>query len=632
MKHLGPSIPEKREVMALCQQNQLAEAQLLCERICEAAPGDAGAWFLLGAIFGALGNYRRAEECCRRSAAIAPKSAETHRNLAVALGYQGKFQAAVSSLEDAISLKPDYPEALYDLGTAHKILGSHQKAMECYQRSLAVSPEYVRAYAGLSALHYTRGEYEIAQDYDDRMIRATGSSGAKIRRAISVPPISQSNNEIDNFRNRVDRELGGLLQESLVVHDPVAEIDRTTFLLAYHGRNVRDLHIKFARTCLHACPSLSYEAPHCRTRRPWDRSRKIRVGFISKYFTSHSIARTSRGIIANLSRDRFDVWSLYVGVTEDEMSKSIRTHSDHWIVLPENLAHARRIIEQCELDVLFYQDIGMEPFTYFLAFSRLAPVQCTSFGHPVTTGIPNMDYFVSVETYEQPHSQDHYSEKLHLLRDVASCAYYYRPALPSPLKPRAYFGIPDDRTLYICPQTLFKFHPDFDEILAGILRRDPDGQIILINGAYPEWTARLRHRFEKTIPDVLSRVQFVPQQIGPDFINLIAVCDVMLDTIYFCGQNTSHEGFSAGIPIVTLPGEFMRSRHTLGFYRKMGFMDCVANSPAEYVGIAVRLGTDTQYRNEVREKIRCSGHLIWEELQVVREFERFFEGAVNGSA
>ncbi len=40
------------------------------------------------------------------------------------------------------------------------------------------------------------------------------------------------------------------------------------------------------------------------------------------------------------------------------------------------------------LDILFYPDLGMTPLTYFLAFARLAPVQCVSWGHPVTTGIP----------------------------------------------------------------------------------------------------------------------------------------------------------------------------------------------------------------------------------------------------
>jgi predicted O-linked N-acetylglucosamine transferase (SPINDLY family) len=54
-------------------------------------------------------------------------------------------------------------------------------------------------------------------------------------------------------------------------------------------------------------------------------------------------------------------------------------------------------------------------------------------------------------------------------------------------------------------------------------------------------------------------------------------------------------------------------------------MDCIAKSTAEYVDISVKLGTDSDFRNNVRERIWDSRHQVWEEMQVVREFERFFE-------
>ena len=106
----------------------------------------------------------------------------------------------------------------------------------------------------------------------------------------------------------------------------------------------------------------------------------------------------------------------------------------------------------------------------------------------------------------------------------------------------------------------------------------------------------------------------------------------MLDTIHFCGQNTSHAGFSAGVPIVTMPGEFHRGRHTLGFYKRMDIMDCVADCPESYVKIAVRLATDTKFRSIVVGKIIKNRDAIWEEREVVNEFERFFTTAVHNVA
>ena len=37
--------------------------------------------------------------------------------------------------------------------------------------------------------------------------------------------------------------------------------------------------------------------------------------------------------------------------------------------------------------MLFYPDIGMEPTDLFSGFARLAPVQCVTFGHPVTRAL-----------------------------------------------------------------------------------------------------------------------------------------------------------------------------------------------------------------------------------------------------
>src|SRR5207253_6863521 len=127
-------------------------------------------------------------------------------------------------------------------------------------------------------------------------------------------------------------------------------------------------------------------------------------------------------------------------VVDDDFSRAIRKDAARSIVVPQDLPAARAAIEALELDVLFYQDIGMEPFGYFLAFSRLAPVQCVSFGHPDTTGIPTMDYFVSNDRYEPGDAQEHYSERLFLLHSLPTLAYYEPPERGSVRRTRADFG------------------------------------------------------------------------------------------------------------------------------------------------------------------------------------------------
>jgi predicted O-linked N-acetylglucosamine transferase (SPINDLY family) len=371
------------------------------------------------------------------------------------------------------------------------------------------------------------------------------------------------------------------------------------------------------------CPALSWQAGGAA------RSGRIRVGFISRHLYDHSIGKTSRGLIAELSRERFEVITLFAPpLREDAISRFIREKSDGFAVLPGNRDAAQRAIVDLRLDVLFYQDIGMEPFTYFLAFSRLAPVQCVSFGHPDTTGIPTVDYFVSNDLFEGDGAEQHYSERLFLLRNLGTLAYYYRPPMPA-AKGRRAFGLPEGGTLYLCPQALFKVHPSFDPMLGEILRADPAARLVFVHGRSRHWSRLLQARFERAFPDAAERVLFLPRQSGADFSSLIAAADVILDTPHFNGMNTSLEAFAFGKPVVTMPTALQRGRHTTGMYRKMGLDDCVARSSDEYVRIALRLGKDADYRRQVCGEISRRNDALFEDRRVVEEFERFFAEVVR---
>jgi predicted O-linked N-acetylglucosamine transferase (SPINDLY family) len=340
------------------------------------------------------------------------------------------------------------------------------------------------------------------------------------------------------------------------------------------------------------------------------------------------MGKLNYGIIKNLSREKFNVKLFrFSGGREDHLSKTIDKAADEVVMLPKKLKPARQEIADHSLDILFYLDIGMDPLTYFLAFSRLAPVQCVTWGHPVTTGIPNMDYFISSSKSEPPGAEDHYLERL-ILPDRLT-TYYYRPELPEGLTPRKDFDLPEDYNLYVCPQTLFKFHPDFDDVLGTLLRQDTRGLLVLIEGKHKHWTKLLQDRFSSAFPDVFDRVRFLPMMPAKDFLSLLKIADVILDTPYFGGGCTSLESFACGAPIVTWPGAFMRDRLTLALYKQMGIMDCVADNAQSYLDIAFRLANDKVWREEIRDKIRANSDCLFEDIEAVHELERFFEMAVE---
>jgi predicted O-linked N-acetylglucosamine transferase (SPINDLY family) len=334
-----------------------------------------------------------------------------------------------------------------------------------------------------------------------------------------------------------------------------------------------------------------------------------------------------QGMIAQLSRETFSVTVLSIGEHHDELAEAIRKSADEYVVLPTTPKRAREIVAACKLDVLFYADIGMDAWSYSLAFNRLARVQCVTWGHPVSTGIPNIDYFISSELLEPDDADGHYTENLVRLAGLPT--YYYRPAAPAQSRDRASYSIPEGGHLYLCPQSLFKFHPEFDVLLKEILRRDPQGRLILVEGIEPAWTEKLRDRFRQNLGLAADRVQFLPRQGRDEFLNLMRLCDVMLDPLHFGGGNTTYEALALGVPIVTLPSPYMRGRVTAACYRKMGLDDCIAGSPREYVDLAVRLATDPECRKSFSTRIVAANHVLYEDRQSLHELEDFLQMAVE---
>jgi predicted O-linked N-acetylglucosamine transferase (SPINDLY family) len=437
--------------------------------------------------------------------------------------------------------------------------------------------------------------------------------------ATMLPPIYQSRDDLFAWRKRFTDGVRDLKKRNVTL-DLSKHLAVPTFTTAYQGMDDLELHREL--TSLYIAPP----APPIEKKKP---DGKIKVGFISTYFRDHTIGKLNHGLVEKLSREKFHVSVLSVGNHSGDLSNIYRKHADQYYALPQDPNVAAERIRSLNLDILFYTDLGMEPLTYTLAFSRLAPVQCVTWGHPDTTAIRAIDYFISSEDLDTADAQRLYTEKL--VRPKLPTVYYHRPEIPANLKTRADFGFTAESTLYGCPQTLYKFHPEFDHIIGGILRGDDDGLLVLIKGQSQTMDDLLMARFKRTITDVADRIRFVPRQDRHGFLSLNSILDVSLDPLHFGGGNTSYEAFALGLPIVTLPSEFLRGRITYAQYRMMGIDDCIVQYPGEYIQKALKLGKDADYRASVKKKILERNSVLYENEQAVRGLESFFESAVVGN-
>jgi protein O-GlcNAc transferase len=501
---------------------------------------------------------------------------------------------------------PEDPTDNYKKGLFYRSVFQLELSTDQFKKALQKQPSFYEAYKQLAINYDIKGEMTLALE---AYAGVAGKDDAqKINMATLMPMLFESMDDVHVWRNRFQEEVQKLNSQPLHL-DNIFEMGPAYYKLAYHGLDNKTLNEDYSRLFSKFQFFKAVSKP---------KHAKPRIGFVSRFlFQEHSIKKVFLGLIEHLARrEEFDI--VVFGIDPSPAAQSNFPFHAVPLSSAEDILTLCETVRAQEIDILVYTDIGQEPITYFMALNRLAPIQCVTWGHPDTTGLDTMDYYISNRLFEPPNAQASYTEKLLLMDTIP--AYYYHPHEANTRLTRADFGFSPKDHLYLCPQSFYKFHPDFDPILGNILRRDPQGILVLINAFFPDWNTLLMDRFQKTIPDVCDRIRILGAMDYDRFLAFLSMGEVILDTLYFGGGSTTYQAFSFGTPIVTQPTHFMRGRMVYGLYQKMQIHDCIAHSAEEYVEIAVRLGTDPDYRESVKAKIQTANHLLYEDTAAVEEF------------
>ena len=335
--------------------------------------------------------------------------------------------------------------------------------------------------------------------------------------------------------------------------------------------------------------------------------RRIRVGFLSRFFFNSTVGNYFASWITDLDRRVFEVFVYQKLVVDDELAAQFRQTADHYVQGDENFTFFSQRIAADALDILIYPELGMDMMCFLMAALRLAPVQISAWGHPVTPGHTSIDYYLSCAAMEPTNAQAHYNERLLTLPGIGT--RYSLPTVSAEVvsRTRAYYQLPENVNLYLCSQSLFKVHPANDRLLVAAMANDPHGVLVMFagqnEGVTQRFVARLTKAFAEQGVAPQGRVKLLPYSSHDDFKRINALCDVMLDTLHWSGGNTSLDALAMGLPTVTLPGQFMRGRQTMGMLTLLGVEELIASNVDDYLAIAKRVATDKAYRHALSTKI-----------------------------
>lgn len=579
---------------AVARQNRgdFAGAQALYWQILLDDPAQFDALHLLGVSKCQQGQQAEGSWFIGRALDARPDDAGAHFNLAMALAELHRPAEAIAQFDHALAIKPDHAPSWFSRGDALQGEDRHADAIQSYQRALALQPGMAGALANMGTALLASGRAADAIGiFTDALARGADRCTALVNTGRALQALGRTAEACDSFAAASAAapdaaqprwlwamatipELPGGVAEVAASRPAFAAAigaldawyqaapgrDRLElgwpFYIAYKAQNNRALLQQFG-------------AMRGRLMKPWQPGPAppqrapgpIRVGIVSAHISSHSVWHAiTRGWFAHFDPTQIALHGFHLGRKSDDETAFARAHTASFVYGEHRFSDWVRDIQAVQPDVLIYPAIGMDNMSANLASLRLAPVQMASWGHPETTGLPTIDYYISAEAFEPSDADPAYSENLIRLPRLG-VAFLPQHATPRP-PDLAALGIDPDRPIILCPGAPFKYAPDKDHLLAAIARH---GQLIFF---HTKNNSPLSHRLEQRLTarfaalglDFATHAKFIPFQNMEGFYGLLARADVCLDTIGFSGFNTAMQALGQGAPLVGYEGAFMRGR------------------------------------------------------------------------
>lgn len=642
----------------------------------------------LGNIFFLAGDWTQAESTYRQAILVYPGHYGSYLNLGKLLLTQQRLEEALQAYETALDLKPNDPDIQNSLTYLYSLKnepqqaalsfaydcyqqGNYQKAVSYYCQFLETQTGDAKLYLALADCYRKLEQYEAASAtyqaaiplFPDtiplyRNLVSTLVESGQIEAAITfaghsailfpdelffnpgqyflLPILYNTAEDIAVYRQRYLQGMAQLCQTIALNREAENQkaltflSQHSNFFLAYQGENDLEIQKQYGQW---ACQVMAANYPQWTQPLPLpplSNTGRIRIGYLSGCLWGHTVGKLMLGWLQHHNVQDFEIYCYHINETQDAWTQQFRRYSDIFHYLPASLEQIGRQILADQLHILVFLDIGQQPQMTQLAALRLAPIQCTTWAHPITSGLPTLDYFLSSDLMEPENAQDHYSEQLIRLPNLGIS--YPKPTLPPLSQTRTAFELREDAVVYLCCQTLCKYLPQYDYLFAEIAQRVPQAQFVFIARPNAAIGRQFKQRLHRTFAQYCLNFEdfcvILPKVDQVTYWNLYNLADIFLDSFSWSGGQTTLEAIACNLPVVTCPGEWMRGRHTYAILRRLDVTETIANSEAEYLEISVRLGLEPTWRAEIVARILQHHISLYDDKSCVIALEAFYRQQV----
>ena len=256
-----------------------------------------------------------------------------------------------------------------------------------------------------------------------------------------------------------------------------------------------------------------------------------------------------------------------------------------------------KAISDNDYQLVFFPDVGMTDESVWLSNLRLAPIQVTGYGHPVSTFGGEIDYFVVGEETEKLEDLDrNYSETPIVLPGLGCVPTWPTYESKSPEKKT-------DKIVANCVWGPDKYNNTMLRMLQEIGKKAP-------NLEYAIFSSRGVHRYNAYIPFVVDTSGMLghtailhADKEYMEYMEEAEYADFTINSYPFGGYNTVVEALYLGKPVVTLEGDRFYNLAASALLRRVGMGNLIATAAPEFIDLCARMVNDPDFLAEQKAKL-----------------------------
>ena len=533
------------------------------------------------------GQIGEAEYHYQQATSLEPQNSEVQLHYGNCLKQLGRIEEAIACLRAAIKLQPNYVEAYHSLGQVLANQGNQgalELAESCYQRVQQLQPDYAPVLLDLGRLYDNQDKLALAADFYQKLLALKPEVSDLAFYELSY--IRQRLCDWSDYENRMTE-----LQRRTENH--IRDIKNPT--LSTLSLNVfpvpAPLHLAVAR---HGAKRIERNLAEIKARCGFRHSRetpeKLRLGYVSPDFRHHAMGILIQELFGYHNRDAFTIYAYSLRNREDSIAEKVKAGCDHFVDLSRLSTEeaARRIYDdniQILIDLAGYTTYS-RPEIFAL---QPAPIQCSYLGYPDTMGADFINYLITDNWVVPPELAAHYSETV-----IRLPHQFVASPLEIDQKPltRAEVGLPEQGFVFCCFNNHRKITPEVFTVWMRILKRVPDSVLWLSAGADSLQANLQIAAVEQGV--AAERLIFSPRLPLEEFLGRHRLADLFLDTFIYNAGATAICALTAGVPVLTKPGNTYTSRMGASICAAAGLDEMICHSVAAYEERAVYLATHPQ--------------------------------------